>query len=254
MRPREPVSACLLFNDDNHMLIEWLAYHYYAVGLRSVVVAVDPMSHESPKDILDRWRPWLDNVAVWDDPDYGFEPDTAKVNGTIADKTNVHRSRQPFFYRKCTEYLKSLDQTITLYHDVDEFIAINEEVIPDAQNRMSRPNGVLDLLSELQSSREDDYYRTPCLLLPRLLFSAVESDAGQVRNGVPSLFDASRFMTLRWRHHNALRDKKNNGQPKSMMNVQLADPAKHVFHTHRVVEELCPRRKGHRQEIGRAHV
>ena len=37
-------SACLLWMDDNFRLEEWLAYHYYILKLRYVVINIDPNS------------------------------------------------------------------------------------------------------------------------------------------------------------------------------------------------------------------
>jgi hypothetical protein len=37
----ETFSACILFMDDNPRLVEWLVYHFFALNLREVVVAVD---------------------------------------------------------------------------------------------------------------------------------------------------------------------------------------------------------------------
>jgi hypothetical protein len=41
--------------DDNHLLIEWLAYHYHTVNLRTLVIAIDPKSSTSPIPILNRY-------------------------------------------------------------------------------------------------------------------------------------------------------------------------------------------------------
>ena len=38
----EGFSSCLLIMDDNHYLIEWLAYHYHVLPLRRLIVATDP--------------------------------------------------------------------------------------------------------------------------------------------------------------------------------------------------------------------
>ncbi len=44
----EGMAACLLIKDDNHLLIEWIAYHYLTLPLRYLVIAVDPDSFSSP--------------------------------------------------------------------------------------------------------------------------------------------------------------------------------------------------------------
>jgi hypothetical protein len=51
----EGIAACLLVKDDNHRLVEWLAYHYTMLPLRRLIIAVDPGSLTSPHRILQRW-------------------------------------------------------------------------------------------------------------------------------------------------------------------------------------------------------
>ena len=68
------LSACLLVNDENPRLPEWLAYHYHILPLRSLIIAIDPSSRLSPDTILDRWTNdhtelGLD-IQVWNDIDY----------------------------------------------------------------------------------------------------------------------------------------------------------------------------------------
>jgi len=68
------LSACLLINDENPRLPEWLAYHYHILPLRSLIIAIDPSSRLSPDTILKRWTNdhtelGLD-IQVWNDIDY----------------------------------------------------------------------------------------------------------------------------------------------------------------------------------------
>jgi len=52
-------SICLLTRDDLPILPEWIAYHYHAVNLRHLVVAVDPTSRTDPQPIFDTFRKHL---------------------------------------------------------------------------------------------------------------------------------------------------------------------------------------------------
>jgi hypothetical protein len=71
LSPNATFSACLLIKDDNEILNEWIAYHYHTVNLRQLVVAVDPLSAESPVEILQRWRLMTDlEVLEWTDDQY----------------------------------------------------------------------------------------------------------------------------------------------------------------------------------------
>jgi hypothetical protein len=78
LSPNATLSACLLIKDDNELLSEWIAYHYHTMNLRFLVVAVDPLSTESPLKILERWHLLTDlEILVWSDerfmPDYFVE-------------------------------------------------------------------------------------------------------------------------------------------------------------------------------------
>ena len=70
------VSACLLVNDENPRLPEWLAYHYHVLPLRSLVITIDPASRTSPLDILNRWRRELE-IIVWEEEEFLPEIDRA---------------------------------------------------------------------------------------------------------------------------------------------------------------------------------
>jgi hypothetical protein len=67
-------SACLLIRDDNDILPEWLAYHYHVIGLRHLIVAIDPLSSESPHAILQKWRKHLTQLEVLEWTDAHFMP------------------------------------------------------------------------------------------------------------------------------------------------------------------------------------
>ena len=49
-------AICVVIMDDNHRLPEWIAYRYFTLILRHLVVANDPFSKTSLSPIFDRWR------------------------------------------------------------------------------------------------------------------------------------------------------------------------------------------------------
>jgi len=136
-----PVFAiCLLTRDDLPILPEWIAYHYHAVKLRHLVMAVDPLSASDPKDILDNFRKELPDLTIeeWSEADfmpdyfvrgeYGKAPNFVGGHGNpdtntwegwyskqknffpkkVADQTlvNSHRYRQTRFLSRCSEHLR----------------------------------------------------------------------------------------------------------------------------------------------------
>ena len=118
--------------DDNHRLEEWLAYHYYIMKLRYVVIAVDHYSKTSPQQIVDRWNDDHDQklnhklnmtIVTWTDTDYINISDyqeqmriiakakTISVNEYGNKKTFYHRYRQHEFYRRCSVHLLEQNKT-----------------------------------------------------------------------------------------------------------------------------------------------
>lgn len=138
--PTHTMGICLLIKDDNDLLPEFIAYHYHAVDLRHLVVAVDPTSATSPTVILERFHRHLPdfNYVVWNDTDYMYDWFLAgnytklpnfighNFNATTNQSTwddspqfqqsnahevlhgiNIHRFRQAVFVGECIRYLKN---------------------------------------------------------------------------------------------------------------------------------------------------
>jgi len=152
------ISACLLVKDDNHILSEWIAYHYTTLPLRHLVVAVDPISETSPADIIRRWNkdtsgknaerdkyPEMDmDIHIWGDEEiyrgvnpeiafkdayynetYTLEKELAK--GPRGDKPEVVRlnNRLMYFFSRCMEFHKREQRSWVLLIDSDEFLTFN---------------------------------------------------------------------------------------------------------------------------------
>mmetsp|Transcript_30614 Transcript_30614/g.60601 ORF Transcript_30614/g.60601 Transcript_30614/m.60601 type:complete len:559 (-) Transcript_30614:82-1758(-) len=69
---KDGMAACLLVNDENERLPEWLAYHYQSAQLRKVIIAIKPSSTGDPRPLLNRWAE--SNLGlefeIWDDSDF----------------------------------------------------------------------------------------------------------------------------------------------------------------------------------------
>ena len=124
-------SACILRMDDNYRLEEWLAYHYYLMKLRYVVINIDPWSKTSPQSIIDRWNDAENkynlNMTIVTMTDSEYVPDfdqkvkklqqlenivLAQNNSTSAEastyikkKTGYIILRQKIFYKACSHHL-----------------------------------------------------------------------------------------------------------------------------------------------------
>lgn len=139
-------SACLLVMGDNHLLVEWLAYHYTTLPLKRLIVAMDPRSATSPLPVLERWKGKI-NYTTWADNDYADEEElqkngckmkeNAELRAKLANKTLgkkvletvhwtwVHRLRQPMFMHACAKQLRKENRSWAVYIDTDEYLVVN---------------------------------------------------------------------------------------------------------------------------------
>lgn len=126
LSPDAKFSACLLVRDDNDILSEWIAYHYHTINLRHLIVAVDPLSSDSPGAIMEKWKFMTDlDIREWKDVDYmpadflttGRAPDEymARENDfkkvvmsadSVLEISN-HRYRQRVFLAGCMKALRA---------------------------------------------------------------------------------------------------------------------------------------------------
>lgn len=223
LSPNANFSACLLIKDDNEILNEWIAYHYHVLKLRRLVVAVDPLSTQSPRIILEKWKNITDlDVAVWHDHRYmppefmltgrapdEFMQDKTDFNYDLSDSALVeisnHRYRQRVFLAKCMRFLRNRGSSWLIHIDTDEYVVPSKLLRTNPPPAIKlpplyMPGSVLDLLQ--QSVRlSPKIVRYPCISILRVLFGAMESDEHDRNKLVPPEFDSMKFETLRWRYH-----------------------------------------------------
>jgi hypothetical protein len=247
-------SACLLVMDDNHFLIEWLAFHFFTLPLSRVILAVDPRSETSPSKILNRWKGRM-TTDLWQDEDYMNSEELDQAEHyvrkffKITDQPELvrHRARQRLFYYKCMKQLKQEERRWVTLIDTDEFLTINAKTAARLNltiPTIDRPGSVMSFLQkELQ--RPGNNLSAACIQIPRLRFGTVESNANQVQRRVPPGFNASHFQTLRWRRHAAPRNQQFNKISKAIVDVSRVDPdmLAPVDSIHRPIMGLC----GHRR-------
>ena len=136
----EGISACLLINDENPRLREWIAYHYTTLPLTSLIIAIDPASRSTPAQIILNWFKALGNpqqffIKTWHEKHYlpqqirgkcKYENENNNSNDTQQNKCLWHhRDRQQYFIMKCLEEYIKLNKTWVLLTDVDEYILPN---------------------------------------------------------------------------------------------------------------------------------
>ena len=96
------LSACLLVNDENPRLPEWLAYHYHILPLRSLILTVDPASRTSPADILHRWTLETElEVTIWEEDEFLPYKDGSGVLDRGPCFPDEHDDKVSCFERRC---------------------------------------------------------------------------------------------------------------------------------------------------------
>jgi hypothetical protein len=272
------LSACVYYMDDNHRLAEWLAYHYYTMNLRHVIMSVDYKSlTDPPQDMLDQWvsKGLLETAEIWHQRNYMKHGDYQSALHKTKNNISLHDSwfgnTQSDFYRKCAKEQKARNRTWVSFHDTDEFWLLNPDKIPDSLLRMSQAGSVLSYIvdgqadaskrirSKMNSSAEIDQttnetssatvaptslperYHGACITTTRLLFLPIDSQPLQLSRQVPSWVNPLSFETLRWRYHSS---EKWTDNGKSLMDVSridmsvLDDPA-NFRGPHRLLSQ-CP--------------
>jgi len=252
--PRPPpftFSACLILQDDNKILPEWLAYHYHFLPLRHLVVSADRGNVTSPEHIFDQWRALGMRIDVW----------PGETEGDHV--TGRHRR----FIPKCLSYLQDLNRTWTLFVDTDEYIVFNRvmenEPLPKMCIREYRGKGSNTTASELlvrecadrllsvhrrplpkvgDVTAADYIHDTggnvslwdayPCVTFPRVFFGARESTDEEVSRDVPAGFNGTAFQTLRYRKFAFL-----HKPGKSIVDATRYDGR--GYEVHRVMMEKC---------------
>lgn len=259
-------SACVLIMDENHRLPEWLAYHYYALKLRYVVAAIDPRSKTSPAPIFDMWRDRL-NVTIVEWTDVNFTRWNLTIDPGDGDEKRLHkhRNRQNAFYRACTRHLMARNRTWTIFHDPDEYLAINGDVVEGTERLLTEPGIVLKMVEHLRynatATETEDYakkvitidtstrarvdggrgpeawlehfQKSHCITFARALYGVVESTKKEISRDVPPSLDPLRFDTLRFRYRATARGATrfdavkggHDGPGKSILDVSKIRPA-----------------------------
>ena len=232
----ESSAGCLLIMDDNHFLIEWIAYHYHVIHLRHLIIAIDPRSQTFPDEIVERWRDHM-NISVWYNyNDFHLPNHTAVHDAEERVKIVLrnakepynydliqHRARQRLFYSQCMIELQrsSAHRGWTLFLDTDEFVSINYPMISSLRPfyhlknisipTISEPGSVLTLLqleqkyfnSQGVEQKSNNITSSPCVQIPRTRYGTMELPVPKTikQFTLPSLMNTSHYATLRWQIH-----------------------------------------------------
>eukprot|EP00538_Stauroneis_constricta_P002339 CAMPEP_0119555974 /NCGR_PEP_ID=MMETSP1352-20130426/8048_1 /TAXON_ID=265584 /ORGANISM="Stauroneis constricta, Strain CCMP1120" /LENGTH=486 /DNA_ID=CAMNT_0007602851 /DNA_START=82 /DNA_END=1542 /DNA_ORIENTATION=+ len=208
-------GACLIVMDDNHYLIEWIAYHYHVANLRHLIITSDPNSRTSPSSVLDRWR---DKIVIeeWTSEDFlptdfGSMVEHRSSGGKRTKDATLqsHRARQAIFNLECMRNMQERGRRWVLLIDSDEYITPNPLLYDDSSDD-GRPDvggqgSVAHILNTMSIPNEDfPDVDTPCVPLHRRQFTTREEESLKVGMSVTDhSLNVQNFQTVRWRKYGA---------------------------------------------------
>lgn len=144
--PQNSFGCCLMIMDDNHFLVEWIAYHWYTLPLRHMVVLIDEKSRTSPASIFERWTSkgpaapgssgLMDDILVvnWTYPDAYSETPERQVHTAHANPENRKIiGTQLKFYEDCMKWYKASGwEGWVAFTDTDEYLSVRMQQRPEA--------------------------------------------------------------------------------------------------------------------------
>ncbi|GAX26118.1 hypothetical protein FisN_24Hh009 [Fistulifera solaris] len=271
------LAACLLIKDDNEILSEWIAYHYFTLNMTHLIVAIDPSSETSPSETLQPWRKYI-QIEEWHDEDFmpesflqkGYHIAPHAINGdatkskwheghetpeqVIADNLRIqnHRFRQLTFVSQCLKRFKAIGRDWVMHLDTDEYMVINPYLRRrPGSNTPKTPRGrasIIQFAASLNRTmlRAANY---PCISMPRLLFGSEEDRNHTATSSLKvgsAEFSTERLETLRWKYHTEFNDTERNAQPKVLIDVSRVPWSDEMFtekpfSIHRPSKRLCRR-------------
>jgi hypothetical protein len=235
--------------------------------LRTLILAVDPLSVPSPMPIIERFRQELPdlNIEVWTGNAYFYDGRWSKVKFDNFDPYNhtgyhahmMHRQRQNTFYTKCLRRLKRQNKkqqrhSWTLLIDTNEFFTYNS-ILPIEREKnntiLTTPRKSLPAMIGAQNETvahwiaNDEYFRkhdniSACMIYHRLFFSAhEEASPEQQAASVPNDGFSTKFLhTLRYPYH---WNYKRKSHGKSIVHVGNYNGRRKVDNPHYVLGGQC---------------
>ena len=271
-QPLDGMAACLLIKDDNHLLIEWIAYHYLVLPLKYLVIAVDPDSFTSPLAIINRWNNSKDldiEIMLWNDEDYMDKTHLATrlnqrinafQNSTIQEEEliKLHDDRHARFVSQCNMYHKSKKRTWVANVDTDEYIVFNYVHDDDSKvhNTDQKYNGARDRLPpigegtvmEVLSRQDSIWTQKGCMAMIRILFgphqeiSEIRAETTTTIDVTSNVVEYRKLNTMRYFRHSQAGNKTINGLQKVLLDVSKikVNFVDDFFSIHRPSKKLCP--------------
>jgi len=240
-------AACLFIMDDNHFLVEWLAYHFTVLPLRRIIVTIDRKSSTDPREIFDRYK-GLIKVTYMELEDFykvsSSKKDYYKINiGNFTEKERdfhrlmAHRTRQNSFQSQCLEKLRLEGRNWVTNVDTDERIIINNQYqrnpLPDKHRTL------VETLRDEENRKHSLLLNETCVVIPRYHFGPRDyyANASRLEDYPKGLGDFD-LQTYRWRYRGTIN--KLSAPGKSIVDLSRC-PRKWMWKTnaHKLVVGAC---------------
>jgi hypothetical protein len=193
-------STCLLVRErDVAKLPEWLAYHYYALQTRYLVVLPDPSIDSAVNETLNEWRSYLTSVS-WTEHNLVESKDkwirvSRRQN---EDEAAFQDRRAASFYHNCAAHMKAQGRGMTSFQQVHEFAAMNEDAVTNSKTLVKEAGSLLRLLQYAQSNQATDSTCVPTYTTP---FSTIGSKVEEVQASLPDFLHGQQHLdTVQWRY------------------------------------------------------
>ena len=230
-------SACIFVKDQNHELVEWIAYYYQTFSLEYLVIGVDEESTTTPHHVVDRWKSRIKTV-IWGQN--MFAPKDKMPDG-IGNMNARHSRKEKLFFKECIKHLKLEGRKWTLFVEPNEFITFRypsmsttpDEVKQDYQRILipkMRERGVIRKFLAQEASKGGILSR-PCITIPRLLFIGKET----------SFLDPMNLNTLRYSAHGKRDVIIDNGLAKNILDVSRVplESLDKIRNAHSMIKGVC---------------
>jgi len=189
------------------------------------------------------------NITEWTDSDffaYDSLSESTQSLYNLSQPVRLHKFRQTSFFLKCMQECKKENYTWTSLVDTDEYILPNHNAKDDAnvislKNSSSSPSTVMELIHLGQQTKTNLIRDNPCLPTPRLFIGGKESSTIPTPT-IPPPFQATQFVTYRYRYHFGLNDFTHNRLGKALVDVsRVADDQLYFdnIYVHRPIKQYC---------------
>jgi hypothetical protein len=194
-------SSCLVVPEEGlAKLPEWLAYHYYTMNLRYLVIYLPDQAPDTDglatTELLQKWKLMM-KVVSWTTPTLDAKTAAVTTATGLANEDNatLFRRREASFYHHCAIHMQNNNRGLVGFQRVNEYAAINQEAITNAPSLITKPGSVLRLL---QYARTKNVADSTCVTTYKTQFSAVGSKVEEIKAATPESLQGHDLDTVRW--------------------------------------------------------